>query len=105
MTAVAHMVADEPISPELALVCPELRAQAVAALGPAEEPASEFADLWRLVDEAEADEDAEQVRPRRRLSVQLAAYAGAQIVVGVLVGVAAVATVTVALLGLTLVTH
>jgi hypothetical protein len=105
MTAVAPTVATgEPISPELALVCPELRAQAVAALEELDEQES-FADLWRLVDEAEADDDAADVRPRRRLSVQLAAYAGVQIAIGVLVGVAAVATVTVALLGLTLVTH
>lgn len=104
MTAVAGRIADEPISPELALVCPELRALAVDALGPAEQPASEFAALWRLVDEADHEEPAE-VRPARRLFVQLAAYAGMQIVIGVLVGVAAVATVTVALVGLTLLTH
>jgi hypothetical protein len=105
MTAAAHTVADEPISPELALVCPELRALAVDALDAAEEPASEFADLWRLVDDAGDEEEAAEVRPARRLSVQLAVYAGMQIVIGVLVGVAAVTTVTVALIGLMLVTH
>jgi len=102
---VAHTVDDEPISPELALVCPELRALAVEALGDAEEPASDFAELWRLVDEAEDEEQAADVRPAPPLSVQLAVYAGMQIAIGVLVGVAAVATVTVALLGLTLLTH
>lgn len=71
----------EPISPELALVCPELRARAIAALGEREslqsrEPlraralAPEYA-LMRALAEAD-EEEQEWVAP---LPVAIAAYA------------------------------
>jgi hypothetical protein len=92
-------VLSEPISPELALVCPELRAQAIAALVERERavrrPASREYELMRSIASAEDDEEDEDewVAP---LPVAILAYTAssatklaieAAALLGVLIGV------------------
>jgi hypothetical protein len=95
------LVLPEPISPELALVCPELRSR---ALEEEERKARELeaqvdvAALRRLFEPKETEEPPAE----RRLAVQLAAYAALQVGVGLVVGFAAVASVTLTLMALTL---
>jgi hypothetical protein len=93
-------VGREPISPELALVCPELRSRALEE--EQEHEHDEIAELRRLFDRAEEREQAE-IRATRPLAVQLVLYTAAQIGTGVVVGLAAVASAAAALLALTLV--
>ena len=99
MVAVAHdSVCREPISPELVLVCPELRTLALEE----EQERDQVAELRRLFDRAEEREQ-EEIRQTRPLAVQLALYTAAQIGTGVVVGLAAVAAAAAALLALTLI--
>jgi hypothetical protein len=88
----------EPISPELALVCPDLR---LRALEQARKHA-ELADLRRLFDDAEERERA-QPSETRPLAVRLALYTGHQVATGAVVGFGAVAAAAGALLALALV--
>jgi hypothetical protein len=87
----------EPISPELALVCPDLR---LRALEQARKHA-ELADLRRLFDDAEEREA--QTIETRPLAVRLALYTGHQLATGAVVGFGAVAAAAGALLALALV--
>lgn len=82
----------EPISPELVLVCPELRAGALAALHLPEGESLELAPT-RPVESIVAAVDGHAQRRRRSLLTHLLAYVAWQTLVGVLLGVAVVATV------------
>jgi hypothetical protein len=99
--AAVTAVREEPISPELVLVSPELRARALDAL---------LARDWHGLDRAaRPNECASQVvehppvrRPHRSLPTQLLAYVIWQTLVGFLFAVAVVATVAVALVAVAL---
>jgi hypothetical protein len=82
----------EPISPELVLVCPELRAGALGALPMPDEERLDEAPTPQLEPLTAFSEIAPAPR-RMSLLSNLLAYVAWQTLVGVLLGVAVVATV------------
>ena len=86
----------EPISPELVLICPELRATALAALG--EAPRSVSAAAPRPVSAAIA-------QAPQPVLMQIVVYAAWQMLMSALTALAAVATVSVSVLAIGLIVH